>query len=283
MLIAVILCVFKISCCIASQFVVPCGRITRGSSLPYIWRRPRIVGGAPVTKGQIPWQVAVRRDEQQVCGGALISPNFVVTTAHCFRQKGRYVLSSGIVDVSDVGQLRSINRTILHPSWRPGVWENDIALLRVNQSFRFDSYSAPLCLPSVNAQRVSRISVSGWGRLREGYKQSIALQRVVLETASDEECKKRFPYAFSSRTMFCALSKNKDACQGDSGGAAVNEEQDAAVLVGLVSWGRGCARNNTPGVYTRVTSFLTWIKETVNTFGDDMDRAQLAIQSGGWL
>ncbi|XP_018494152.1 coagulation factor XI-like [Galendromus occidentalis] len=242
-------------------------------------RRSRIVGGSPVARGQIPWQVAVRRDYQQFCGGAVLSPNFVVTTAHCFRKEALYEISAGIIDVREAGQFRSIVKKILHPSWRYGVWENDIALLRVNESFRFDALTSPLCLPDSDATlKVDSILVSGWGRLREGYRQPNILHSVVLETASDERCKKRFPYAFSSRSMFCALSDNKDACQGDSGAAAVTFDvnRGASVLVGLVSWGRGCARNDTPGVYTKIQSFLPWIRETINIHGDDSDRAQMA-------
>ena len=285
-LVATVFHVLNIQDSFASVSVISSGRIdeefpTEPDRRSDLSRRARIVGGTPVVKGEIPWQVAVRRDHQQVCGGAVISSNFVLTTAHCFRKKGRYELSSGIIDVTQPGQLRSIERTILHPSWRIGAWENDIALLKVNESFRFDTSTAPLRLPSAESPGVvSHIVVSGWGRLLEGYRQSTVLHKVTLSIEFNENCKKRFPYAFSDRTMFCALSEGKDACQGDSGGAAFAVDGNTSVLVGLVSWGRGCARNNTPGVYTKVSSFLSWISETINMYGDNKDKADIMMKRG---
>ena len=66
--------------------------------------------------------------------------------------------------------------------------------------------------------------------------------------------------------MICAGYRGlggKDSCTGDSGGPLICNHGNKAVLVGVVSWGRRCAEPNHPGVYSRVTHVLDWIKSNM--------------------
>lgn len=112
--------------------------------------------------------------------------------------------------------------------------------------------------------------VTGWGTLKEDGKPSCILQEVEVPVISNEVCSTETNYTSSMITdnMMCAGYLgvgNKDSCQGDSGGPMVAERPDKRYeLIGVVSWGNGCARPYYPGVYTRVTKYLDWIKENSN-------------------
>ncbi|KAL7448475.1 hypothetical protein ACHAWC_000651 [Mediolabrus comicus] len=68
--------------------------------------------------------------------------------------------------------------------------------------------------------------------------------------------------------MMCAYKKFTGACNGDSGGPLFQVDKDGEIgdyptQVGIVSWGIPCAIPGYPDVYTRVSYYAEWIKETV--------------------
>lgn len=111
-----------------------------------------------------------------------------------------------------------------------------------------------------------KATASGWGTLKEDGKPSCILQEVEVPVISNDRCVSETNYTSKMITpnMLCAGYPGKgerDSCQGDSGGPLVIERPDKRLsLIGVVSWGNGCARKDFPGVYTRVTRFMTWIK-----------------------
>ena len=111
------------------------------------------------------------------------------------------------------------------------------------------------------------VTVAGWGTLVEGGSTSKVLRAVRVQTMTVQECKK--PYPWVSEKQLCAgiyRRGGKDSCQGDSGGPLwwTDEETKKAYLVGVVSNGRGCARPEFPGVYTRVSHYFNWILDTMS-------------------
>jgi len=86
------------------------------------------------------------------------------------------------------------------------------------------------------------------------------LRQIELPVISFSECDF---WLRLTENMLCAgyLEGGKDSCSGDSGGPLVCKQADRWLQYGVVSHGRGCARPNSPGVYTDVVKFLPWIEE----------------------
>ena len=76
---------------------------------------------------------------------------------------------------------------------------------------------------------------------------------------SNEECQKKNEIPIRKEHL-CAFSKGKDSCRGDSGGPLTVMDHNRFTVIGIISYGRGCARSGSPGVYARVTEVLDWIK-----------------------
>lgn len=119
--------------------------------------------------------------------------------------------------------------------------------------------------------------VAGWGRLEEGGRSSNILQQLQINVLDNAVCKEQYRLQgklISERqfgdAILCAgnLAGGQDSCQGDSGGPLVlpifANEQFPIYQIGIVSYGIGCARMNTPGIYTRVQFFVDWIQAKIN-------------------
>ena len=121
----------------------------------------------------------------------------------------------------------------------------------------------PACLPTdasklyVNEPAI----VSGWGTLSSGGSTSNDLRETTVNIVADNDATCT-PYRITS-TRMCAYTEGTDSCQGDSGGPLVVKEDGRYTLVGVVSYGNGCAKTGYAGVYVRVTSFLDWINSNV--------------------
>lgn len=117
-------------------------------------------------------------------------------------------------------------------------------------------------LPAANSDPATgtSLTVAGWGALRENGAGSTALQKVSVPVVSRASCRASYGTSAITNNMFCAgfPAGGKDSCQGDSGGPIVNSSKQ---LLGLVSFGFGCAQPNWPGVYARVSTLLSFINQ----------------------
>jgi secreted trypsin-like serine protease len=232
-----------------------------------------VVGGSNANRGSLPWQVSVQ-DWGHFCGGTIIDKRWVLTAAHCFTGGSR-----GVKIVAGEHNLRygegseqkiAVAQHFTHPSYGRGQ-ANDITLLKLSQDLNFDKYTQPACLPKkVNENSDyapgSNVIISGWGSTRAN-RGPATLQVATVPFISDSTCKRRDIYGSKIlNSMVCAGKIGEggvDTCQGDSGGPLVKSIGGKFTVLGVVSWGYGCARPDKPGVYTRVARFDQWIADTM--------------------
>uniref|UniRef100_T1J326 Peptidase S1 domain-containing protein n=1 Tax=Strigamia maritima TaxID=126957 RepID=T1J326_STRMM len=234
----------------------------------------RIVGGVATRVNEYPWQAGIStRTGYLFCGGTLINDRYILTAAHCTRGRSAssLLILLGEHDTTTSSESKSIkvdvSDIIRHPRYDTVNNNNDIALLRLRQKIRFNHAMKPPCFPKQGTQYTGEAVVTGWGAIKEGGKVTGILQEVSLPVLHLDKCRSAYGNELITENMLCAglPEGGKDSCQGDSGGPMVWENNNRWHLIGIVSWGYGCARPNTPGVYTRVDKFLTWIEE--NTRG----------------
>merc|ERR1712088_754270 len=203
------------------------------------------------------------------CGGSLISSNTIVTAAHCATSPSQFKVVVGDHDVTrgDGEQRVSVASWTSHPNYNSNNQDHDIAIIQLAQPVQFSDSVAPVCLPPSSSSNYdgATATATGWGTLSSGGSRPSILQEVDLTVLTNGECT-RAPNIYSSgqisNNMICASGPGKDSCQGDSGGPLV-VHSGSFDLVGVVSWGYGCAQSGAPGVYSRVTDQLDWVNGQV--------------------
>jgi len=220
----------------------------------------RIVGGTEATRGEYPYIVQIRRGSHY-CGGFIANANFIVTAAHCsVASLNGYTVVAGehrLNQNEGSEQERTVSQIVRHPQYNSNTLANDIAVWRVNQPFTFNQYVAAANLAPEGFVPGSVLHVAGWGTLTSGGQLPSVLMRVNVPFVSDASCKQSYGQSEILPGMICAGEGGKDSCQGDSGGPLVSGN----VVVGVVSWGYGCAVAGYPGVYTAVAYFASFIAQ----------------------
>ncbi|XP_031830880.2 uncharacterized protein LOC116426286 [Nomia melanderi] len=237
----------------------------------------RIVGGGSSSAGSWPWQVALYKEGDYQCGGALVNDRWILSAAHCFyhAQDEYWVARIGATRrgsfPSPYEQVLRLDYISLHPEYIDNGFINDIAMLRLEKPVIFSDYVRPVCLPETEPKSGTMCTVTGWGQLFEiGRIFPDTLQEVQLPVISTEECRRKtlfLPLYRITSGMLCAGLKDggRDACLGDSGGPLVCSGSDNKyTLHGITSNGYGCARPGRPGVYTKVHHYLPWVEHTIS-------------------
>ncbi|XP_058981436.1 seminase-like [Musca domestica] len=228
----------------------------------------RVVGGMPMNIANTPYLVQLRtlRDGHLFCGGTLVTYSHVVSAAHCIREEilENTVAVAGATSIYGEGVQRLIASYLIHPRYRNVTGsEADIVIYKLVAPM-LGRFIQPIALCSRQLKPRDRVLISGWGKLNEQSEPSIVAHSVRVPVVNRNFCRRNYLALYGEDrikdTMICAAELGVgDACQGDSGGPAVFRNE----LCGIVSWGRGCARPQFPGVYTSVWHFQDFIVNAV--------------------
>uniref|UniRef100_A0A672KFL6 Peptidase S1 domain-containing protein n=1 Tax=Sinocyclocheilus grahami TaxID=75366 RepID=A0A672KFL6_SINGR len=230
----------------------------------------RIIGGSTSQIGQWPWQVSLHYTGSHVCGGSLVSPDFVVSAAHCFqgsmRNSGNWRVYAGAISQSALQIPYLVKKIIVNENYNRNNNDYDVALLKLSSPVTFSSTVHPVCFPTFDQtfSDGSECWTSGFGTTQEGAdRASTSLMEVTVNIINTRLCNSSQVYRGAiTKNMICAGDMNggRDSCQGDSGGPLVCKgDNNRWYLAGITSWGAGCGQRQRPGVYSRVTSLLPWI------------------------
>ncbi|XP_055601436.1 transmembrane protease serine 9-like [Uranotaenia lowii] len=246
---------------------------------------PAIAGGVVANGKQFPFQVAILVNfpdgSGTLCGGVLISEEYLLSASHCLGGAIDGTVIVGTNTISFPGDPAGIeipvtfHDMLVHPKYNPVDVTNDIAILRLPIVLKLSDRVKPIRLPSKSEAQMDLVgveaTVSGWGALgSEEYEEisediKLQLRFVSNPVISNEACEKVFPNMIHGFHVCVSGEHGRNACQGDSGGPLTAVINGQTTLIGVVSYGSidGC-ENGFPAVYSRVGAYLDWISYHTN-------------------
>ncbi|KAG5872045.1 hypothetical protein JTB14_037326 [Gonioctena quinquepunctata] len=231
----------------------------------------KIVNGLEAEPHSLPYMVAIRTvidDREILCGGSLISDSLVLTAAKCVFGATEAELAFGAHDLAKVEKSQvqmTSTEFIIHEKFRKDSMKYDIAIIELPAAVPLSEYIATIKIPKVNDIFTNFNDregvVAGWGKTSDlANSTSNVLRTANLTIIPNIACLLSHALQISLEQMCTSGVSQKNICLGDSGGPLVVD----GVQVGIASFGSdlGCVVGF-PGVYTRLTSYLSWFGSIV--------------------
>nr|XP_006993527.1 granzyme C-like [Peromyscus maniculatus bairdii] len=225
-----------------------------------------IIGGHEVSPHSCPYMAYVKflddDGKKKFCGGFLVRDKFVLTAAHCLGSSMRVILGAhNIKAQEETQQIIPVVKAIPHPDYHPKDRSSDIMLLKLQSTAKITKAVRPLNLPrrKVDVKPGDVCSVAGWGMMAPNGEYPNTLQEVELTVQKDQVCESHFQGYYNKANQLCLGDPKikRASFKGDDGGPLVCKKAAA----GIVSLGQ--SDGSTPQAFTRVSSFLSWIKKTM--------------------
>ncbi|KAK0042359.1 chymotrypsinogen A [Biomphalaria pfeifferi] len=253
-----------------SIFAEQCG-------VPKIETSMTILNGSDAPERSWPWQVLIK-GEQKLCSGVVISDRWVLTAAHCFNKTENIVMGFTDLDKWRLGaQYRTAALEVIHRNYQASLKEGDIGLIMLNKPVAFNDYIRPICILKSSPRDFiypEVCYVTGWGvHILTEKKIYNKMQQLKVQIMPHSSC--RLLWSLRGIVIhsghvcleFNSTAHSAGVCSGDSGGPLSCKIQGKYYLLGLASFvEKGCVRSFTPDVYTRVSDYLDWIKETITKY-----------------
>jgi len=243
----------------------------------------------------------LERNIYYLCGGSVLNSKYVLTAAHCHSDEqpikeilvGEHQLNQNPdcriakdFCLPDPQKL-SVEKVQTHPNWSIRTYREgyDIALVRVEGNIKLfgisdNSYVSPICLPwnsgdpGHSTTSGEELTVTGWGSttnkraiVEENYEEfrsaSGILKKVKVPALDKNTCEETFETVDYSIQLCSGGELGKDSCTGDSGGPLVKIFDSTYYQVGVVSFGSRKCGNGVPAMYTRISGFVDWIRESL--------------------
>lgn len=243
--------------------------------------------------GTAPWLATIRAFEFEtnhvftICSGSIVHPKFVLTAAQCFLKSEVYELRTVVVGVIDVynitfnvplpedirGELYPLEKIIIHPNYEQSSGRNDIALIRLGNVIKYGRFFQPICLPlqiSTLPEAGKAVHIPIWTNFIYTY--SISKTNITTQLLSNAQCQNLLPSKRIDSNSICTLDyagRLKTTCDANVGAPLMSSVGGQWYVEGILSRGLRCNEKNTPAVYTKVSNYAKWLKDSMSSFYDD--------------
>jgi len=223
----------------------------------------KVVGGSNANIANYPHQLSLRVSSSHSCGASLISGTKAVCAAHCGGGSlSSYSVLAGTSDrtvtTCATCALRSLTSFVRHSGYTEGgSYPNDIAVLYFSSiPTNANTGYIPMATSTDSNFAGTSCVITGWGRTNIGTSGGlpITLQQGTMTVMTNSACAAEWGSAIIA-SHICVTSPTVSSCNGDSGGPL----ECAGRLAGATSWGNSDCNPNQPSIYSRISSFRTWI------------------------